>query len=125
MNTTRKPIYVLGHLTQSSCPEGILVVLTPTARGWRSRSTWEGAMNHEYASRQPLDEIVSEWITNDLRDAQVTSDRKQVLHVLKSTNQGAPAPPGAFRLRTFLRGDPSKGGHAAAERVLQYLERGC
>jgi hypothetical protein len=116
------PFYMWGTLPATRTP--VAVVATPTANGWRCRSTDRCALQHDYTSRETVD-TVRTWIERDLcrADAQIagvefTRDRAAFashLATLASTSGGSIG---------FLEPDPRLAPDEAAERVLRHLERG-
>lgn len=115
----RDTVYATGRRRDTNEP--VLVVLSPTRRGWRSRSTARDALNHDYVSSETLEDIM-EWVATDLRDPRWLS-RQETLEYLS-----APRPKGgawAACPAGHLAAGLEVAGPGGGERVLRHLERGC
>lgn len=97
--------YVFGRLDSKI----VLVVATPTERGWRCRSSAR-EYQHDYVHCETFEEIMN-WIDVDMIRA-FTLDRKEVLEHLSTFCQENPE-------WSFLTPPDD-----VEERVLQHLERG-
>lgn len=112
--------YIFGLHADHASP--VLVVASPTAHGWRCRSTLRDALQHDYVSGERVDEL-HDWLRLDLRRLYSCS-RESALAELASDDVTS-TEGGARSARTgFLAPDPALAPAAAAERALRHLERG-
>lgn len=95
----------------------LLIVLSPTKRGWASRSTSRSYFNHDYVSNETFEQVY-EWLKLECKRPFFTQDREEALEVLAapSLSLGGPLKTGYFEC------DPMMGLEERADRVLQHLE---
>lgn len=95
----------------------LLIVLSPTKRGWASRSTSRSYFNHDYVSHETFEQVY-EWLKLECKRPFFTQDREEALEVLAapSLSLGGPLKTGYFEC------DPMMGLEERADRVLQHLE---
>lgn len=115
---TDQPFYMVGTLHCTHEP--VALAVTPTATGWRCRSSVRGALCHDYVSRESLGKVRT-WVERDLQynGCEFTQDREEMRARLATLV--AASDDGSLG---FLAPDPQLAPDAAAEQVLQHLERG-
>lgn len=92
-----------------------LIVLSPTRRGWASRSTMHDAFNHDYVSYESIDDVLY-WIHSETR-CHVTIDREEVLASLTIPYESSGVLPTGY-----LECDPMMSPPERAEAALRHLE---
>lgn len=116
-----KPIsYVFAHhraISTGTADPPVLIVLSPTKRGWGSRSTSRHYFNHDYVCYETFEQVY-EWLKLECARPFVTQDREEALELLS-----APSPSSGGFLRTgCFECNPMMGEVERAERVLRHLE---
>ena len=118
-----QPVYILGHHQRSKHVS--LLVLSPTEKGWRCRSTLRNDMNHDYVKKESAESVIEDWIEKEMTRTYVSSDRDEVLALLaKTEDPNIPSTPGEVYIQSFLHGNLELPEYERAERVLQHLECG-
>ena len=107
--------YIFGHMSESDADFPTLAVVSPTADGWRVRSTNRG-YNHDYVCYETFEEIM-QWIDIDMYRPFVAIDRQEAVRTLVHT--------GAEHCTGFLfPGDVPAGSAEEADAVVSHLEGG-
>ena len=113
----RQSSYVFGSCERNA---PLIIVLSPTKRGWTSRSTSRHNFNHDYVSYETLDQVQGWLAFEEFRPLFITDDREEALErlssLVSSMGVGDPSPTG------YLECDPTLASVERAERVLQHLE---
>ena len=110
-------LYISGRAKASK--KRMLCVLTPTRRGWRCRSTLGDQMNHDYESKETLDELRS-WAFVDLvHGAVMTTNRAEASGLLSRMLEQTDS-----CKHDLLLVPAGYDPNAWAERVLQHLQHG-
>jgi len=113
--TDRATTYVFGIAEENAFP--VLVVVAPTADGWRTRAT-HLRYSHDYICYESFAEVM-EWIDNDLQRSFIALDRNEALQTLTANHDGS-----EHRLGRLCPGGVRSGSLEEADIVLRHLERG-
>jgi len=108
--------YVFGKMTSADTQFPTLVVATPSASGWRTRSTCR-AYNHDYVCAEAFADVM-EWIDAELHRSFIANGRDEVLETLVTTSDSE------HRLGFLYPGGGVHGSREEAEEVLRHLEHG-
>lgn len=113
------PHYVTGKCRTTNADT--FLALTPTDSGWKCRSLYSDASNHDYMSYESMDDLMVQWMPVDVkyRGMCVTTDREEALDTLATLL----AKPAARDCR--VSGPPCVPPKDAAEVVLRHLECRC
>jgi hypothetical protein len=95
----------------------LLIVLSPTKRGWASRSTSRCYFNHDYVSHETFEQVY-QWLKLECKRPFFTQDREEALEVLAAPSLSL----GGCLKTGCIECDPMMGLEERADRVLQHLE---
>jgi hypothetical protein len=104
------PHYIFAQMAKSKVPT--LLVASPTAAGWRVRSTCR-SYQHDYVSGETFEDVL-EWVDAELQRPMVAHDRAEAREIIQQN----------VEIAGFLVPGGCAVADAAVDRVLRHLESG-